>query len=233
MKATLRRRFEMAERVRDFLRAQLSAGVEAVGSALTRLEELVDRAAALVAQQRAGAVAARGAVQQRARVRAELQSRLLHYLAGVAVVAAKENAQLAAEFKLPKGNGANLAFLTVAKGMLEKATVNKELLVAQGLSESVLADIATAIAEFEQTLDASRAARREHVGARGELEEVASDISEQVRLLEGLVRYRFGEDRELMTAWASARNVAGPFRSKGGVGPERPAGSAPGDVKAA
>ena len=44
---------------------------------------------------------------------------------------------------------------------------------------------------------------------------VLSEISEQVRLLDGLVRYRFGDDAELMTAWASARNVVGPFRSRG------------------
>jgi len=41
---------------------------------------------------------------------------------------------------------------------------------------------------------------------------------EQVRLLDGLVKHRFGDNAELMGAWASARNVVGPFRSK--VGPE-------------
>jgi len=35
-----------------------------------------------------------------------------------------------------------------------------------------------------------------------------------VRLLDGLVRYRFGGNAELMGAWASARNVEGPNRSK-------------------
>jgi hypothetical protein len=33
-------------------------------------------------------------------------------------------------------------------------------------------------------------------------------------LLDGLVRYRFGDNAELMGGWASARNVVGPFRSK-------------------
>ena len=37
-----------------------------------------------------------------------------------------------------------------------------------------------------------------------------------MRLLDGLVRYRFGDNVELMGAWASARKVAGPFRAKGG-----------------
>jgi hypothetical protein len=43
---------------------------------------------------------------------------------------------------------------------------------------------------------------------------VAAEIAEQVRVLDGLVRYRFGENAELMGAWGSARNVLGPFKAK-------------------
>ncbi len=38
--------------------------------------------------------------------------------------------------------------------------------------------------------------------------------AEQVKALDGLMRYRFGENAELMGAWASARNVLGPFKLK-------------------
>lgn len=213
MRATWRRRLERAVRVRDFLRAHKTEGAEAV--ALTRLEDLVTRVETLTAQQVAGLVARQGSVDQRKQVRAELHGKLLRYLAGVGAVAAKENAQLAAQFRLPKERTANLTLVTLARGMLEKAIEQKDLLAKRGLSESVLTDISAALAEFEQTLEASRAARREHVGASGDLKMVLSEISEQVRLLDGLVRYRFGDDAELMTAWASARNVLGPFRSKG------------------
>jgi hypothetical protein len=53
-----------------------------------------------------------------------------------------------------------------------------------------------------------------HVGARADLQAVASEIVEQGRVLDGLVRYGFGSNPELMGAWSSARNVPGPFRSK-------------------
>src|SRR5207237_2154834 len=81
----------------------------------------------------------------------------------------------------------------------------------------------------EHTLAATRAAKREHVGASADLDSVVSEISQQVRSLDGLVRYRFGGNAELMGAWASARNVAGPFRSHGapaagGVTPGHQAG---------
>ena len=33
-------------------------------------------------------------------------------------------------------------------------------------------------------------------------------------MLDGLVRYRFGDNPALMEGWSSARDVLGPFRSK-------------------
>ncbi len=71
-------------------------------------------------------------------------------------------------------------------------------------------------------MEATRAGRREHpslrsgqaIGASADLEAVAAEVAEQVRVLDGLVRYRFGDDAELMGAWASARNVMGPFTPK-------------------
>src|SRR2546430_4521783 len=117
------------------------------------------------------------------------------------------------QFRLPRV-GPNQAFVTVARGMLEKATAHKELLVKRGMSETLIDDITAAIEEFEQTLEATRAGRREHVGASADLRAVMAEISDQVKVVDGIVRYRFGDNTELMGAWASAHNVAGPFRSR-------------------
>ena len=194
------------------------------------LEELLTRAEALAGQQLGGLITERAATAQRERVRRALQMQLLRYLAGVAAVAAKENVELAAQFRLPHPDAPHLALVTVARGMLERATAQQELLVSRGMSETLLDDIAAAVAELEKTLEATRAGRRDHVGASTDLEAVTGEIGEQVRLLDGLVRYRFGDNAELMGAWASAHNVVGPFRSKGE--PEVGAGEAPGVVKA-
>jgi hypothetical protein len=215
MNAVLRRRLERAVRVRDFLRAQQTDGVPE-GTALARLEELLRRAEALAAQQRAGVVATRAATEQRAAVRRALQSKLLRYLAAVGAVAAKENGALAAQFRLPRTRATNQAFVTLARGMLEQATAQQQLLESRGMSAKLLDDLTAALTEFEHTLDATRAGRREHVGASADLRAVAAEITEQVRLLDGLVRYRFGDNPELMGAWASARNVAGPIRPHAG-----------------
>ena len=213
MNAQLRRRLEMAERVRDFLRAHQVEGV-VEGAALTRLDELVARAQALEAQQRAGMLAARGSRERRVEVRHALQSKLLLYLSAVGSVAAGEDRELGARFRLPKV-GPNQAFASMARGMLEAATANKDALVSRGMTETLLTDIATEIEEFEQTLETTRTGRRDHVGASADLQAVMAEISGQMRVLNGIVLYRFGDNAELMGAWLSVHSIFGPLRSNG------------------
>jgi hypothetical protein len=148
-------------RVRDFLRAHKTDGV-GQGLGLGRLEELIERAQVLAAQERA-------------------------------------------HFRLARG-GSHQAFLATARGMLEKATAQKELLVSQGMPASLLDDLTAALGELEKTLTESRASRREQLAASADLQAVATEIVEQVRVLDGIVRYRFRDDAELLGAWASARN---------------------------
>jgi len=203
----------MAARVRDFLRAHQMDGV-GQGLGLAKLEELLERAENLATQQRTGVAVVRSATKQRQEIRRALQSKILGYLSVVGVVAATQNAELAEQFRMPPPNATHQALLTMSRAILEKATAQKQLLVSLGMSEQVLDELATALGEYEQTLEATSAGRREHVGARADLKAVAAEISKQLRLLDKVVRYRFGGNPELMGAWDSARNVAGPFKTK-------------------
>ncbi len=227
MNAQLRRRLEMAGRVREFLRAHKTDGV-GEGLGLAKLEELLQRAEVLASQQRAGVVATRSATNRRRNLRRALQSKLLLYLRAVGAVAAKENAALAVQFQVPPSNASQQALVTMVREMLEKATLHKDVLVQRGMSEQLLGDLAGALGEFEQTIEATRAGRREHIGASADLEAVAAEIAEQVKVLDGMVRYRFGDNTELMGAWASARNVLGPFKPRTDAGEgETPAEAGP------
>ena len=213
MNALLRRRLEMAARVRDFLRAHQMDGV-GQGLGLAKLEELLERAENLATQQRTGVAVVRSATKQRQEIRSALQPKILGYLSVVGAVAATQNAELAEQFRMPPPNATHQSLLTMSRAILEKATAQKQLLVSLGMSEQVLDELATALGEYEQTLEATSAGRREHVGARADLKAVAAEISKQLRLLDKVVRYRFGDNPELMGAWDSARNVAGPFKTK-------------------
>jgi len=203
----------MAARVRDFLRAHQLDGV-GQGLGLAKLEELLERAENLATQQRTGVAVVRSATKQRQEIRSALQPKILGYLSVVGAVAVTQNAELAEQFRMPPPNATHQALLTMSRAILEKATAQKQLLVSLGMSEQVLDELATALGEYEQTLEATSAGRREHVGARADLKAVAAEISKQLRLLDKVVRYRFGDNPELMGAWDSARNVAGPFKTK-------------------
>ena len=112
---------------------------------------------------------------------------------------------------MPKQLGvSHQTFVTAAHGILEKASALKDVLISRGMATTLLDDLT----EYEKTLEATRAGRRDHVGASSDLNAVASEIAEQVCVLDGLVSYRFGSNPELMAAWTSARNVLGPFKSK-------------------
>jgi len=213
MNALLRRRLDMAGRVRDFLRAHKTDAV-GEGLGLAKLEELIARAEALDAQQRAGVVVTRSSTKQRQELRRALQSKLLLYLRALGALGESENGELAVQFQLPPTNASQRALLTAARGMLEKATAHKDVLLSRGMPATLLDDLAAALGEIEKTIEATRAGRRGHVGASADLQAVAVEIKKQVRALDGMVRYRFGDNAELMGAWRSARNVLGPFKTK-------------------
>ncbi len=153
----------MAARVRDFLRTHKTEGV-GEGLGLAKLEELITRAEALANQQRSGQVATRAATLQRAEIRDLLKTKLLRYLVAAGAVAAKGNVELLAHFQLPR-KSSHQAFLTAARGMLETGIAQKDVLGGEGMSATLLDDLTAKLAEFEKTLEASWAGRREHVEA--------------------------------------------------------------------
>src|SRR6266852_5322736 len=111
MRAQLRRRLEMAERLRDFLRAHGTDGV-GQGLGLAKLEELLERAKVLAEQQLVGVAVTRRATKHRKEVKRALQQKILRYLRVVGQVAAKQNGELANEFPLPPSNATHEALLT-------------------------------------------------------------------------------------------------------------------------
>ncbi|MGH7417505.1 MAG: hypothetical protein ACREKB_07005 [Candidatus Rokuibacteriota bacterium] len=135
---------------------------------------------------------------------------------------------MAERFKLPATNATNTVFLTSVKALLAAAESQRELLVKEGMAQALLDDLGRMVADFEAANEAQRTARRDHIGARADLEVITAQLAEQVKLLDGITRYRFGSDPELMAEWKAARQILGQPRN-GGASP--PAQS--GDVKQA
>jgi hypothetical protein len=187
-----------------------------------RLEASITRMETAAGQQQGGYATKRSSVVRRQQLRQRLQHELLRHLVTVAEDAAQEDASVAALFRLPKGNEPNKAFLTVAEQMLVQGQAHAELFKKHGLAEKLLEDLAAAVGQFEKSLSETSDGRREHVGARVELDAVSEEVARLVEVLDGFNRYRFAGDANRRAEWESARHVeSGPRK-------EAPAGAAEG-----
>ena len=97
------------------------------------------------------------------------------------------------------------------------AQAQQDALVSEGMSPTLLEQLDRMLTEFEAASEAARTARLEHIGARGDLEEVSAELMESVRVLDGHNRLRFGKEPELLVEWNAAKHL--PVRSRVRVPP--------------
>jgi hypothetical protein len=219
VKATIRRIIEMGNRVLNFSQAHPdpSAGYSA---ALARLEKSLDEAEVLAARQRDGINAVRSATTQKRALRRKMRRTQLLHLARVAESAAAESPELAQKFRLSREAVPYLAFRTAARGMSAEAQNQKELLIKHGLLDSVLENLAQTLDQFDQAVEQGTSGRRDHVGASAELDALAEELIQIVRLMDGSNRYRFAEDPESLAQWETASNLEWPRRTSSGTPPQ-------------
>ena len=211
MKATIRRIQSMGVRALEFCSAHPdpSAGYAA---ATARLGALLLELTQLATEQRAGVTAERASVATKQELRTALeQSELLH-LSSVVATAAEAMPALVPVFSRVRESRSYQAFRTAAQAMLDAARQQQEALVPFGLSEAVLASVAEKLAAFDHAMDASAAARRQHIRAARALDEAGNELNQVVRVLDGFNRFRFAKEPDLLAAWRSAANVLGPAR---------------------
>jgi hypothetical protein len=224
MNRVVRRRLEMFNRARDFSRAHPSTD----GSytlVLELLDQGIARLEALAQQQENGRQTSRSAVVNRQGIRRRLHGDLLPHLITVAEAASAEAPALLERLQLPKSNVSNELYRTLGRNLLEQGRAQAELLTKHGLAATLLGDVEVALDAFDTSVAESNEGRREHVGARAELDAVSDQVMKLVERLDGLNRYRFAGNAELKAAWESARRVV---QSRNGI-PETPAASpAPG-----
>jgi hypothetical protein len=232
MNAKTRRKIEMGTRALDFSHAHPGAS-PGYTAAVARLEERLARADQLAAQQRAGQLEVRAATARKVELRRAMTRAHLVHLAQAAKIAGREVPELAQKLVLKPRARSYLAFRTAARGMAAEAQNQREVLVKHGLVETVLDSLNEALDQFDAAMEHGSAGRQAHVGASAELSAVADEVVQIINVMDGLNRYRFMKDRELLTAWESASSVlATPKSSVPKAGPETP-GAAGGEVRPA
>ena len=69
-------------------------------------------------------------------------------------------------------------------------------------------------AKFDASVAETNGGKQDHVLARAELDKVSAEVMQLVGMLDGLNRYRFERDPQLLAAWESAKRVtSGPVIS--------------------
>ena len=212
MNAKSRRKIEMGARALEFSSSHPgeSAGYAA---SLARLEDRLARADQLATQQRDGILEARRATTRKRDLRRSMKRAHLDHLASVAEAASREVPELGQKFVLSRRANTYLAFRTAARAMEAEAASRKELLVKHGLSETVLTALGEALAEFDGVVEEWSQARLAHVGASAELDTVADEIVQVVKVMDGINHVRFANDSQSLAAWESSSNSFGPLRS--------------------
>ena len=208
MNFSVRRKLDMAGRVRDFCRTHplQNAGHTA---AVQRLEERLARAEALARQQVAGHQMAAGATINKEELRIEIH-KTIAVLAGLARPASREERELTVGILRPDVNGSHQAFLARSRVAADTGATHKDLLVRHGMPENFIEELNAQLDRYEEALNQQNAGRAAHVGARAELEAVTADIMLLVNQLDAVNRHHFRKDAESLAAWKSARDVAWP-----------------------
>ena len=231
MLASTRRRLEMGARALEFSRQQPnpSAGYAA---AVARLEERLTRAKVVERQEVDGRSEVRAASVRKRELRRLVRGAHLNHLSNVAQMAAVEEPELVQKFAFPRDATTYRAFQTAAGSMAAEAESRKDLLIKHGLSEEVLSSLKVALDEFETAVEQGSAGRLAHVGAHAELDAIADEVFQIVRVMNGLNRIRFAQQPDLWAKWGSASNVVAAPQSE--VRPE-PDGTSPssGEVRPA
>jgi len=196
----------MVTRVRTFSLAHPSTE-PTYTTVLGRLEERLTEAEAIATKQHEARVAARGARNNRKELRRIVHFQLLKYLVAVGNVASHGRTELATQFRLPSVSANNQAFHTAVKALVAAAVQQRDVLVAAGMAPALLEELQQKLAEFETASEEARAKRLSHIGARADLDKITGTLMEEVRVLDGINRWRFGKDPEVMAEWQAARHL--------------------------
>lgn len=215
----------MGTRVLEFTRLHPDTSPAFVAAA-ARLQERLARADQLAHQFMDGRSAVHVATARKVELRRLMKRTHLHHLSSVAEVASVEEPELGRKFVIPHDATTYRGFQTAASGLAAEAQSRKDLLLKHGLAEEVLTGLEVALDEFETAVEQGAAGRLTHIGATSQLNTVAEEVVQIVKVMTGLIRVRFASQPELLVEWGSASNVVaapkpdtGPTPSSGGTPP--------------
>jgi hypothetical protein len=208
MKGQERRTREMAVRVVLYCdrHADTDSGTMVLVGKLKGVVELMEQEEGL---QRSAQMDRHTSALDKRRLRRELLAGPIAHVVGVGDLARKDEPSLATQVSYrPSGNtfGGHLA---AARGLLTEAETHRELLATYGLSAGVLEVYRELLGQSEAAVRQGDEGRAAHKGATPHLRELAKEVRQIVRTMDGRNRIRFRNDAKLLGEWISASTVLG------------------------
>lgn len=220
MEARTRRELSMASRALDFASTHPVAD-PGFATVVQRLDAVVTRADAIALQQAEGTTGERTARARRRDLRPSIRRNQLRRLVRIAELAAETKPELAGQFKMPPAGAPNRIFIVAARAMLAAALPNKELFASLGIGATFIEELTGLLAQMESATEIAHNGRSNHIAARADLVALVRDCRSDVDVIETFYRATLPKDSDVLAAWASARNVMGPFHRAGdGAPPE-------------
>lgn len=148
---------------------------------------------------------------RRRSLRAVIEQVFLRHLAAVAALVAKTDPTGFGAFKR-NTKASFVEFGVQARAQLERAKELAETLKQHGLGATELDELEKLVDEYDEVTRTISGAQARQVAATQELLRVGVEITEAVRVLDGVYRYRFINDPERLAQWINVRDV---FNAKG------------------
>ena len=161
------------------------------------------------------------------RLRHELLDGPIAHVVGVADLARKDEPTLASQVQYRPSGRTFGGHLAAARGLLAEAETHQELLAKFGLSAGVLDVYRELLSQSDAAVRLGDEGRAAHKGATPHLQELAKEIRQIVRTLDGRNRIRFKNDTKLLEEWISASTVLGKPGPVSGSEPAESPGAGP------
>jgi hypothetical protein len=210
MRAPIRRKLSMAARALDFAAAH-PVSDSSFAAVVKRLGDSVAKADATGMQETEGRTGERAALARRRNLKSILRKAQLRRLVRIAELASQDHPELKGKFVLPPQRLPNKMFLLAARSLLAAATAQKDVLVPLGLGDTFIADLTQATDQLEAATGGAHSGRTDHVAAAAEFSNLVRGCVRDVDVIGTFYRATMPADSELLVAWESASNVAGPF----------------------
>ncbi len=146
------------------------------------------------------------AVEGKQRAQQEAR-RLLGAIQRIADYAAIQQPEAAVRFRMPGTRSGRHDFVALMRAVADLIATHRELLAGYGMPATMPEELGATLARYEAFTVRKAAAQQERTATRRALMDVARQVMQEVRHLDGLYRLRYADQPDLRNVWRLAQRL--------------------------